>query len=189
MVDESFGQPVGAAFQMAYFVPDIEAGMEWWTAHLGVGPWFVIDRIGDTGVTYRGKPANAEFRIAMAYSGHLNIELIQTLDDRPSIYKEARERRGYGFHHVAKAVPNLQEAVAACRAHGFVVLHHSPTPGGGQVYILDGGDDGPGMIELVEDVPATRKVFTAVRRASMGWDGSNPRRDFAEILAVLETVD
>ncbi|WP_181801223.1 VOC family protein [Streptomyces shenzhenensis] len=184
-----FGRPSDAIFQMAYYVPDIEAGMEWWTAQFGVGPWFVIDRIGGSGVTYRGRPANAEFRIALGYSGYLNIELVQTLDDRPSIYKEAREKRGYGFHHVAKAVPNLQESVAAHRALGCTVLHHSPTPGGGQVYILDGGGDGPGMIELVEDVPATREIFTAIRQASVGWDGGNPRRDFAEALTGLATVD
>lgn len=182
-MDESpFGHPVDGVFQIAYFVPDIQAGMEWWTAQVGAGPWFVIDRIGATGVTYRGKPSDAEFTIALAYSGRLNIELIQTLDDRPSIYKEAREKRGYGFHHIAQLVPELEVAVADFQARGFTVLHHSPIPGGGHVYFFDGGDDGPGLIELVEDAPATREIFTEIWRASLGWDGSNPRRDLAEIL-------
>jgi hypothetical protein len=190
VVDEfPFGQPVDAVIQMAYYVPDIEAGMKWWTAQLGVGPWFVLDRIGDTGVTYRGEPSDAEFRIALAYSGHMMIELIQTLDDRPSIYKEVRESRGYGFHYVAKAVPHLQEAIAAGEAGGLAVLHRSPAPGGGEICFLDGGHDGPGMIELVEDVPAARELFAAVWRASLDWDGSNPCRSFAELVAAagLET--
>ncbi|MFK0159952.1 VOC family protein [Streptomyces sp. NPDC090493] len=177
-----FGQPVDAVIQMAYFVPDLKTGMEWWTTQLGVGPWFVIDRIGGTDVRYRGKPSNAEFTIALAYSGHMMIELIQALDDRPSIYKEAHEKRGYGFHHVAKVVPDLQEAVAAGRALGFTILHQSPTPGGGEVCFLDGGQDAPGAIELIADVPATRDIFTAVWRASVDWDGSDPYRSFSEIL-------
>ncbi|MGW2888033.1 VOC family protein [Streptomyces griseoruber] len=189
MDEFSSGHVFDGVFQVAYFVPDIQAGMEWWTAQLGVGPWFVIDRIGDTGVTYRGKPSEAEFTIALAYSGCLNIELIQTLDDRPSIYREAREKRGYGFHHVAIAMSGLEEAVAVRQARGSAVLHHSPTPGGGQVYFFDGGDDGPGLIELVEDVPVTREIFTEIWRASLDWDGSRPRRDFVEVLAAagLET--
>jgi catechol 2,3-dioxygenase-like lactoylglutathione lyase family enzyme len=179
----TFGELGGAAFQMAYLVPDIQAGIEWWTEHFGAGPWFVVDRIGGTATTYRGEPADAEFRIALAYSGYLNIELIQTLDDRPSIYKEARERSGYGFHHVAKAVPDLQEAVAAQQAHGLAILFRAPAPGGGELFILDGGEGAPGMIELVADIPATRRIFTEIWRASLDWDGSNPRRDFAEIIA------
>ncbi|MFD9111540.1 VOC family protein [Streptomyces bottropensis] len=105
-----FGQPIDAVIQFAYTVPDLAAEMRWWTDELGVGPWFVSDRIDGEGSTYRGEPSRAEFALALAFSGHTMVELIQTLDDEPSIYKEAYERHGYGFHHVAKAVPNVTGA-------------------------------------------------------------------------------
>lgn len=183
MDEFSFGRPDGAVVQMAYFLPDVESGMAWWTAQFGVGPWFVVDRIGGDGAIYRGKPSDAEFRIAMAYSGAMNIELIQMLDERPSVYKEAREKRGYGFHHAAKAVPDLPAAVADGIARGLTVLFRSPTPGGGEVCFFDGGDDAPGMLELIADVPATRQIFSEVWRASRDWDGSRPRREFADAIA------
>ncbi|MGW1561232.1 hypothetical protein ACWCQ1_32560 [Streptomyces sp. NPDC002144] len=53
---------------------------------------------------------------------------------------------------------------------------------GGEVFFLDGGEDAPGMIELVQDNDITRQLFTSVWRASVDWDGSRPVRDFAELL-------
>ncbi|MET7477005.1 VOC family protein [Streptomyces sp. NPDC005648] len=176
-----FGQPTDAVVQFAYAVPDLGAGMRWWTGQLGVGPWFVNQRMGGEGSTYRGEPGKAEFTLALAFSGHMMIELVQTLDDQPSIYKEARERRGYGFHHVAKVVPNVVAEVEHRASRGAVVCFRDVAPGG-EVFFLDGGEGAPGMIELVQDSELTRHMFSAVWRASVGWDGSRPVRDFAELL-------
>ena len=176
-----FGQPTDAVVQFAYAVPDLTAGMRWWTEHLGVGPWFVNHRIGGEGSTYRGAPGRAEFTLALAFSGHMMIELIQTLDDEPSMYKDARERHGYGFHHVAQVVPDVRAEVERREASGAVVCFHDVAPGG-DVFFLDGGEGAPGMIELVQDNETTRQMFTAVWRASVDWDGSRPVRDFAELL-------
>jgi catechol 2,3-dioxygenase-like lactoylglutathione lyase family enzyme len=176
-----FGQPTDAIIQVAYAVPDLTAGMRWWTEELGVGPWFVTERIGGEGSTYRGEPGKAEFAIALAFSGHMMVELVQTLDDEPSIYKDAYERHGYGFHHVAKAVPNVKEEVERRKASGASVLFHDLPPGG-EVFFLDGGEDAPGMIELIQDNEITRGIFTSVWRASIDWDGSRPLRNFAELL-------
>lgn len=61
------------------------------TGELGVGPWFVNERIGDEGSIYRGEPGKADFALALAFSGHMMAELIQSLDDEPSNYKDARQ--------------------------------------------------------------------------------------------------
>ncbi|MEU1268290.1 VOC family protein [Streptomyces sp. NPDC005799] len=176
-----FGQRTDAVVQFAYAVPDLAAGMRWWTAQLGVGPWFVNQRIAGEGSTYRGEPGKAEFTLALAFSGHMMIELVQTLDDEPSIYKEAQESQGYGFHHVAKVVPNVKDEVERREASGAVVCFRGVVPGG-EVFFLDGDEGAPGMIELVQDSEITRQIFTAVWRASVDWDGSRPVRDFAELL-------
>lgn len=139
------------------------------------------ERIGGEGSTFRGEPGKAEFALALAFSGHTMVELIQTLDDEPSIYKDAYERHGYGFHHVAKAVPNAREEVERHEASGASVRFHGLTPGG-DVYFLHAGEDAPGMIELVQDSEITREIFTGVWRASVDWDGPRPLRDFAELL-------
>jgi hypothetical protein len=180
-VEFPFGQPTDAVIQVAYAVPGLTAGMRWWTDHLGVGPWFVNQRIGGEGSTYRGAPGKAEFTLALAFSGHMMIELVQTLDDEPSIYKDAYERHGYGFHHVAKIVPNVRAEVERREASGAVVRFHDVAPGG-EVFFLDGGEGAPGMIELVQDNEVTREIFTSVWRASADWDGARPIRDFTELL-------
>lgn len=176
-------QPTDAVIQVAYAVPDLAAAIAWWVEEFGVGPWFVIDRIGGTGATYRGAPADAEFTIAMAYSGPMMFELIQALDDRPSMYKEARERGGYGFHHLAKIRPNARRIAEACAAKGQAIVFHSPAPGGGEVFFVEGGEHSPGYVELVEDAEPARALFKAVWCASVGWNGDRPVRDFAELLA------
>lgn len=176
-----FGQPTDAIIQVAYAVPDLTAGMSWWTDELGVGPWFVNGRLGGEGSTYRGTPGRAEFTIALAFSGHMMVELIQTLDDEPSMYKDAYDRHGHGFHHVAKIVPDVRAEVRRREARGSSVLFHDLSPGG-DVFFLDGGTDAPGLIELIQDNEITREIFTAAWRAAVDWDGSRPVRDFAELL-------
>jgi hypothetical protein len=176
-----FGQPTDAIIQIAYSVANIQSGMKWWSEHLGVGPWYLFDRLSSEGATYRGTTSSANFSIAMAFSGHIMIELIQALDEHPSIYKEARER-GDGFHHVCKATKNLPEAIANLEARGYTAIFQAPVPGGGRVCFLEGGPEAPGLIELVEDNEPTRRIFTAIWQASVDWDGSRPVRSITEIL-------
>ncbi|MBR1235898.1 VOC family protein [Bradyrhizobium sp. AUGA SZCCT0182] len=169
--------------QIAFSVPDLAAAMDWWTDAIGIGPWFVLDRIGRDRSTYRGRPGDAEFTIAVALSGTLMIELIQALDDKPSVYKEARERRGHGFHHVGKFRPDVKQLAEAYEAEGQSIVFQAPAPGGGDVFFIDRGEGGPGFIELIDDNESTRKLSDAMRRASVGWKGERPIRSFAELLS------
>lgn len=178
-----FGQPTNAIIQVAYSVADIQAAMKWWREHLGVGPWYWFERMSSEGGTYRGMPSKATFSIGMAFSGHMMIELIQALDDLPSVYKGARDRNAHGFHHMCKATKDLPGSIAALEARGYTAVFQAPVPGGGKVCFLEGGTEAPGLVELVEDTEATRRIFTAVWQASVDWDGSRPVRDIKEALA------
>lgn len=185
MPEFSLDQPTDAVIQVAYSVPDLQAAISWWIEEMGVGPWFLIDSIGREGTTYRGQPANAEFTIAMAYSGQTMFELIQPLDDKPSMYKEARDRNGYGFHHLAKMQPNVKQIAQEYEAKGQAIVCHSPTPGGGEVFFVEGGENAPGLIELVEQNDTTRAMFKTAWRASVDWKGDRPIRDFSELFGRL----
>src|SRR4051794_18930984 len=99
-----FGQRAGQIIQFAYIVPDIHRAIDWWVRDLRVGPWFLPDSFKVPGSRYRGEPNRADVSLAMAFNGHMMIELIAPLDEEPSVYSDTAGRSGYGFHHLGVAV-------------------------------------------------------------------------------------
>ena len=173
-----FGAPVGGLIQMAYIVEDIQAAAHQWIEQLKVGPWFILDSFTGGDPVYRGSPSQAEVAIGMAYSGSMMIELIQLKDEHPSVYREMRDRSGYGFHHFGLASENLDADLKAYESRGFELAFLAGVPTGGRVAYLDTDGQMPGFVELIETGPAMEAHFTGYRRAALGWDGSNPIRPF-----------
>jgi hypothetical protein len=78
--------------QIAYIVPDLKTAIEQYVGQMKIGPWFVSDHFAGEQKTYRGAPTNVDMTIAMSYSNQMCIELIQQLNDAPSVYTEIRDR-------------------------------------------------------------------------------------------------
>ncbi|GAB3347317.1 VOC family protein [Modestobacter lapidis] len=178
MAEFGFGQPRGGIVQTAYVVPDVRAAIAAWVADLGVGPWFLLEHFTGVDAVYRGEPSRADVAIAMAFAGHMQIELIQPLDDAPSVYRETVQQRGWGFHHVGLATDDLAADVAAREAAGATVAFRAGVPTGGTVVYLDGGPALPGFVELIEGTAGMDDMFTRYWLASVGWDGRDPVRPF-----------
>lgn len=174
-----FGQPELGIFQMAYVVDDIEAAMARWTRDLRVGPWFLLDRFTGDDPIYRGGPSHMAVKIAMAFAGHMQIELLQPLDDHPSVYSETIDRQGYGFHHYGIGSRDFEGDIASYEAHGYELAFRAGVPTGGSVGYMDTKGALPGFVELIELSDAMEQAFTRFYAASLGWDGSNPVRPFA----------
>jgi len=173
-----FGQATGQICQMAYVVKDIRAAMDWWIRDCRVGPWFLLESFTGADQIYRGGPAQADVRIAMAFAGHMQIELIQPKDDHPSVYKEIIDRRGYGFHHVGIAVEDVEAECAAYERRSYRVAFRAPVPSGGAVCYMCDGHNEPGFVELIPATPGMDEMFTRYWRASVGWQGEDPIRPF-----------
>lgn len=174
-----FGQCVGGIAQMAYVVPDMEAAIDWWVRDMRTGPWFLLESFTGADHIYRGAPSRADVRIAMAFAGHMQIELIQPKDDHPSVYREMIDRRGHGFHHVGIACDDVDAEIPAYLARGYTLAYTAGVPTGGHVAYLDGGAAYPHFIELIPATPGMDAAFTAFWRASVDWDGKDPIRPFA----------
>lgn len=174
-----FGQTVGQVMQMAYVVEDMQAAIDWWVRDAGTGPWFVLDHFWADDQIYRGAPSTADISIAMAFSGHMCIELMQPLDDNPSVYREIIERSGYGFHHLGIAVADVDEAIRDYERRGYELAFRAAVPTGGAVAFMDDGQKNPGFVELIPATPGMDQTFTGWWRASVDWDGKNPVRPFA----------
>lgn len=170
-----YGQPLGAIMQYAYVVEDLDAAMQRHVDELGIGPWFVIGPFVPPAGIYRGKPADMTISLAMAFSGHAMIELIQQHDEKPSVYRETIERSGYGFHHYARLVKDMDGELVKAAERGMEVAF-SDRIMDSRIAYLDTTDTLPGMVELVEYSPAIEAAQASIFRAAQGWDGSDPIR-------------
>lgn len=174
-----FGQPMGGIAQTAFIVPDLEAAIHHWASNLQAGPFFVLPHLYAPGQIYRGAESRADVTLAMGFAGHMMIELIQPLDEHPSVYRETIEVRGHGFHHLGIACADVDAAAAEYRARGYEEAYRAAVPTGGEVVYLDDGS-GParGFVELLPVNPAMDEIFTRFWRASHNWDGTKPVRSF-----------
>lgn len=174
----NFGQPADGIMQMAYVVDDLQRAIEHWVARLNVGPWFVLDHFTGEHAVYRGRPSEADVGIAMAFAGHMNIELLSPNDEHPSVYKELIDARGYGFHHFGRASADVDADVERLQAEGMEVAFRAGVPTGGDVVYMDTHGALPGFIELIPTTPLMEQAFTGFYRASLAWDGADPIRPF-----------
>lgn len=174
-----FGQAIGQIMQMAYVVDDIDAAIAWWTDDAKTGPWFLLPHFLGPDQFYRGMPSTADVAIAMAFAGHMQIELIQPLDENPSVYRDAIAARGYGFHHVGIACDDVEAEIQAYEARGYALEFLAAVPTGGRVaYLRSPSNAAPGYIELIPATDAMNKHFTEFWHAAQGWNGLDPVRPF-----------
>lgn len=173
----NFGQPLNGIVQIAYIVEDIHAEMDRFARELKLGPWFLLEHFQFDWLKYRGEDVDIHIDLALAYSGSMMFELIQQRDDKPSVYTETRDARGYGFHHWGVTVPaaDYDAVLADHRARGHeIALEASVAVGGRAAYVDVPGL--PGMIELIECNDKVEALFTGLQQASVGWDGTAPVR-------------
>ena len=128
--------PVRQVLQVCVVVRDLQKAMERYWNILGIGPWRVhtFQPPGLTNTTLRGKPQPYTMRLALAEVGAVQWELIQPLEG-PSTYKEFLEEKGEGLHHVAFAVDDYDQAVAAFGEQGIGILMSGTWHGGTYAYM------------------------------------------------------
>lgn len=175
-----WGQALGGVAQLAYVVEDLDAAIAHFIRDLGAGPFFVIENFLQSGQQiYRGTESRADMRIAMGFAGQTWFELIQPLDDHPSIYREVIAQRGYGLHHHGIAFDDVEAARADYAARGWRECFRSLVPTGGDVIFLENGHSAaPAFIELLPVTPGMDAHFTSFWEAAQGWDGTDPVRPF-----------
>jgi 4-hydroxyphenylpyruvate dioxygenase-like putative hemolysin len=166
----------GRLIQTAFTTDDIHATMEQMTRALGVGPWFLRERGVFQNQLYRGQPSSTALAIAMGYAGDMQFEIIQQLDDSPSIYREAAARNGHGLHHFGMAAADYGAAIAHYTGMGFTLAYEAEVMFGARVGYFDTHGRLPAMIEAIEFLPATQAMFESFRAAARDWDGSDPVR-------------
>ena len=173
-----FGQRAGQVVQTAYVVQRIRPAIDWWINDGRAGPFFLLESFTSGEQRYRGQPTTADVSIAMGFAGHMMIELIQPRDDKPSVYRETVQARGYGFHHLGIAFEDVEAERFKYEGRGYHVAFSAPVPSGGTVYYMGEGAGAPGFVELIPATSGMDEMFTRYWQASVDWDGKDPIRPF-----------
>ncbi|MDE2514882.1 MAG: VOC family protein [Rhodospirillales bacterium] len=171
----------GAIRQLGYVVPDIEAAMEYWTATLGVGPFFYNPKVPIRNYTYRGERYEPHNSVALANSGPLQVELIQCRNDVPSMYRDFLQAGHTGLQHVAYWTEAYDADLERLLAQGF-----RPAMGGevgerGRFIYFDTEYHPGTVIELSEVAGPKGRLFDLIREAGAHWDGRDPVRPFPDL--------
>jgi catechol 2,3-dioxygenase-like lactoylglutathione lyase family enzyme len=166
----------GPIVQNAFVVRDLEAAVEYWSAKIGVGPFYLLDHISYGAVYFRGAPLAIDMSVAIAQWGDVQIELIVQHDGTASIYTEFLARHGEGLQHLGVMTASLDEHLERLRPLGIEPVQWGATANGMRFAYVNTDRHAGGMIELIETGPAVEAFFAKVRRAGTDWDGSRPLR-------------
>ena len=175
----------GEIRQIAYLVPDIEAAMDYWVRALGVGPWYYNPKVPIRNYHYRGERYEPHNSVALANAGALQVELLQTRNDVPSMYRDFTRAGHTGLQHFAYWTESFDADLARAGAAGLVVCMSGEVGENGRfVYFEEREHPGshPGtVIELSEVAGPKGRLFKLIRDAGRDWDGSDPIRPFPDL--------
>ncbi|ETW11400.1 hypothetical protein ATO8_17055 [Roseivivax marinus] len=172
---------LGPIRQLGIVVDDIEAGMRHWSDVMGVGPWFYNPQVPIEDYTYDGESYAPHNSVALANSGDMQVELIQTRNDVPSMYRDFMEKGLRGLQHVAFWTNTFDADLESMQERGFTVKMSGRVGENGRfVYFAE--EHHPGTcIELSEVLGPKGRMFDLIRAAATGWDGTDPVRPFPDL--------
>jgi hypothetical protein len=165
---------LGPIMQNGYLVGNIEAAVHHWTEVMGVGPFFLFDHLKFTEMFYRGQACTLEMSAAVAYWGHVQIELIQLWNDVPSMYREFPAAAMGGLQHVGAMTHSLADDTERLRRRGVEPIQWGEVDGIRFAYFATDHHPG-GVLELIEHGPID-DYYAMFRKAADEWDGRDPLR-------------
>jgi catechol 2,3-dioxygenase-like lactoylglutathione lyase family enzyme len=171
----------GEIRQLGYVVPDIEAAMDYWSRTLGVGPWFYNPKVPIVNYRYRGEEHAPHNSVALANSGFVQVELIQTRNDVPSMYRDFQQAGRSGLQHVAYWTSDYDADLERLQRQGFKAVMSGEVGERGRFVYFDTEYHPGTVIELSEVAGPKGRMFDLIRRSSEGWDGADPVRPFPDL--------
>ncbi len=128
--------------QISIAVKDIDKVIESWSSMFGIGPWSFTD-IGGTDAKGRSWKA----RMAFAYLGPVQIELVQPVEGR-IFQSRFLDTFGEGLHHLGFYVDDVDGEVSKLLAQGAKLILTDP----GNFAYLESGGPGGVIFELMRRV-------------------------------------
>ena len=109
--------------QVAILVEDLDETVKNYWTMFGIGPWhfYTYGKPLVRQMSYHGKPADYQMRIALSQIGPLRIELIEAKKGE-SIYADFIKEHGYGVHHFGILVEDMRDALAQIDSAGLNMI-------------------------------------------------------------------
>ena len=125
---------------ISYAVNDINKVVEAWSRLYGIGPWTFKE---NSGTDAKGRPG--KIRMAFAYLGPVEIELVQCLQGR-IFQSKFIDKWGEGVHHLGFYVDDVDAEAEKLVREGATLLIHDL----GRFAYLDAGGPGGAIFELMK---------------------------------------
>lgn len=156
----------GPIRQVAYIVTDIRQAIADWHMQMGIGPFALANHVKPLeGSRYRGQPSNGiELHLAFAYMDGVQLELIQPVNDTPSLYQEAIARGPHSLHHYGFCVDDYDKAFAHAMDAGFEAIVEAGQAGYARMSYVESKLILGLICELIEWNDNTRPYFDGVQQ-------------------------
>lgn len=106
--------------QIGYVVKDVDKTVSYYRDAFGVRPWMLLDERPQPCVE-KGKEVHPRLRIALAYMGSVQVELIQVVEGE-SVHLNHPEEFPWRIHHLGFMVQGINKRLDAYRKLGIDVL-------------------------------------------------------------------
>jgi 4-hydroxyphenylpyruvate dioxygenase-like putative hemolysin len=153
---------LGPISHVGIVVEDCEKAAAFWERVFGIGPWSigVYELNASTKFKWKGEPAEARMKAAIAYSGKVFVELVEVLEGE-SPHTEFMQAHGEGLQHVAFSVRGIDKVVEDLASEGLkpILEYQFETEQGGrrflvqEVYLNSAEFVGGSTIQLIEFTP------------------------------------
>lgn len=171
----------GPIRQIGYVVPDLDEAITNWL-HVGVGPFFRINDLQTNYFRVHGKDVPLHLDVALAFTGEIQIELIQQMNEAPTPYREFLLRCGAGMQHLSSWSDDYDRDVSRVRANGLEQIIDGEVridaENGIRFSYWAPAFEPRALMELSQVTACSQAMNDRVKQASIGWDGANPVRTF-----------
>jgi len=168
---------LGPIRQIGFVTRDLQQCLRFMVDHVGIGPWFVAERVCYPDCSYRGNAIGVELSIALGNCGPMQYEIIEQVGGNESIYTEWLKQFPDGnlAQHYASWVTDYAETRRTAAALGYQIIQEGRAANGLFVYFRH--PDNPTFIhEVVELTQPRRSIFEQIADAAHDWDGRDPVR-------------
>jgi hypothetical protein len=177
----------GTIMQQGYIVEDVAATARQWAERLGVGPFYILDRIAMDQYYYRGVRTEVGLRLGFGYWGSIQIELIRPLSKTDTLYSRALRETPGQLNHCASVVEDLDALIASHKLQGCVI-QSGQMPTGLKFAYLENYLPGGHHLELVQATDGALMAYAGMEKIAQRWDGKNPLRPMSAIGADLAAL-